>query len=173
MDKGICKLIHVKLFVTYALEQKSYHNDWCQNDKSQSGCLSYWQGIWGSLTQYLGLIDTVSGAHDMTDKTVTGYCQLGIFSCQSMTHYSTTHLMDEEYTWFVLCCGWLRGRLCCGWLRGRVMHMYVSKLTIIVSDNGLAPSWRQGIIWTNAGILSIGPLGTNFSEILFEFTHFH
>ena len=39
-------------------------------------------------------------------------------------------------------------------------------LTIIGSDNGLAPGWRQTIIWTNDGILSIGPLGTNFSEIL-------
>ena len=37
---------------------------------------------------------------------------------------------------------------------------------IIGSDNGLPPVWRQAIIWTNAGILLIGPLGTNFSEIL-------
>ena len=37
---------------------------------------------------------------------------------------------------------------------------------IIGSDNGLSPVRRQAIIWTNAGILLIGPLGTNFSEIL-------
>ena len=49
---------------------------------------------------------------------------------------------------------------------GRVMHICVSKLTSIVSDNGLSPGWRQAIIWTNAGILLIGPLGTNSSEIL-------
>ena len=42
----------------------------------------------------------------------------------------------------------------------------VGKLTIIASDNGLSPGRRQAIIWTNAGILLIGPLGTNFSEIL-------
>ena len=48
---------------------------------------------------------------------------------------------------------------------GRVMHICVSKLTIIGSDNGLSPNQRQVIIWTNAGILLIGPLGTNFSEI--------
>ena len=35
-------------------------------------------------------------------------------------------------------------------------------------DNGLSPERRQAIIWTNAGILLIGPLGTNFSEILIE-----
>ena len=49
---------------------------------------------------------------------------------------------------------------------GRVMHICVSNLTIIDSDNGLLPGWRQAIIWTNARILFIGPLGTNFSEIL-------
>ena len=49
---------------------------------------------------------------------------------------------------------------------GRVRHIYVSKLSIIGSDNGLSPGRRQAIIWTNAGILLIGPLGTNFSEIL-------
>ena len=37
---------------------------------------------------------------------------------------------------------------------------------IIGSDNGLSPVRRQAIIWTNAGILLIGPLGTNVSEIL-------
>ena len=51
---------------------------------------------------------------------------------------------------------------------GWVTHICVSKLTIIASDNGLSPGRRQAIIWTNAGILSIGPLGTNFSEILIE-----
>ena len=47
-------------------------------------------------------------------------------------------------------------------------HIGVSKLTIIGSDNGLSPGWPQVIIWTNAGILSIGPLATKFSEILIE-----
>ena len=46
------------------------------------------------------------------------------------------------------------------------MHIWVGKLTIIGSDNGLSPGRRQAIIWTNAGILLIEPLGTNFSEIL-------
>ena len=43
---------------------------------------------------------------------------------------------------------------------GRVTHICVSKLTIIGSDNGLSPDRRQAIIWNNAGILLIGPLGT-------------
>ena len=33
------------------------------------------------------------------------------------------------------------------------------------SDNGLSHGRRQAIIGTNAGILFIGPLGTNFDEI--------
>ena len=44
--------------------------------------------------------------------------------------------------------------------------MCVVKLTIIGSDNGLSPGRRQAIIWTNAGILLNGPLGTNFIQIL-------
>ena len=43
-----------------------------------------------------------------------------------------------------------------------------SKLTIIGSDNGLLPGWHQAIIWTNARILLIGPLGKNFDDILIE-----
>ena len=47
-------------------------------------------------------------------------------------------------------------------------HICVSKLTIIGSDNGLLPGRRHAIIRTNAGILLIRPLGTNFSEFLVE-----
>ena len=55
---------------------------------------------------------------------------------------------------------------------GRVTYICVSELTIIGSDNGLSPGWRQAIIWTNAGIMLIWPLGTNFSEILIEILTF-
>ena len=49
---------------------------------------------------------------------------------------------------------------------GRGMHTWFSKLTNTGSDNGLPPDWHQAIIWTNAGILLIGPLGTNLSEFM-------
>ena len=55
---------------------------------------------------------------------------------------------------------------------GRATHICVSKLTIIGSDSGFSPDRRQAIIWTNAGLLLIGPLGTNFSEILIEIITF-
>ena len=51
---------------------------------------------------------------------------------------------------------------------GRATHICVSKLTTIGSDKDLSPGRRQAIIWTNAGILLIGPLGINFSGILIE-----
>ena len=56
---------------------------------------------------------------------------------------------------------------------GWVTHMCFSKLTIIGSDNGLSPGRCQAVIWTNAGMLLIGPLGTNFSDILILLSHFH
>ena len=55
---------------------------------------------------------------------------------------------------------------------GRVTHIFVGNLTIIGSDNGLLPGRHQAIIWTNTGILLIGNLGTNFSEISIEILTF-
>ena len=55
---------------------------------------------------------------------------------------------------------------------GRATHICVGKLTTIGSDNGLLPGRRQAIIWTIAGILLIGPLGTNFGEILIQIQTF-
>ena len=51
-------------------------------------------------------------------------------------------------------------------------HISVGKLAIIGLDYGLSPERRQAIIWTNAGILLIGPLRTNISNILIEFQTF-
>ena len=51
-------------------------------------------------------------------------------------------------------------------------HICFSEPTSIGSDNGLSPGRRQAIIWTNAGILLIGPLGTNLSDILIQIQTF-
>ena len=53
-----------------------------------------------------------------------------------------------------------------------VSHKCVRKLTIIGSDNGLSPGWRQAIIWTIDGMLLFGPSVTNFSEILVKIDTF-
>ena len=71
----------------------------------------------------------------------------------STTCYQTWHFLASFYLCTLTHWGW-------------VTHICISKLTIIVSDNGLLPGRCQAIIWTNAGLLSIGPLGTNISEIL-------
>ena len=55
---------------------------------------------------------------------------------------------------------------------GQVTHICISKLPILGSDNGLSPGRHQAIISTNAGILLIWPLGTNFSEVLIEINTF-
>ena len=55
---------------------------------------------------------------------------------------------------------------------GQVTHICVGNLTIIGSDNGLSPGQRQAISRTNAGILSIRPLGTNVSEIPIKIQNF-
>ena len=47
-------------------------------------------------------------------------------------------------------------------------HICVIKLTSIGSDNGLSSGRRQAIMWANARILLIAPLGINFNEILIQ-----
>ena len=49
-----------------------------------------------------------------------------------------------------------------------VPHICVCESVGSGSDNGLLPIRRQAIIWTKAGILLIGPIGTNFNEISIE-----
>ena len=80
---------------------------------------------------------------------------LQIFKCISLNENNMYFLLKVD--WSLPLTHW-----------GRVTHICVGKLTIIASDHGLLPGWRQAIIWTNAGMLLIGPLGTNFNEILIE-----
>ena len=56
---------------------------------------------------------------------------------------------------------------------GRVTHICVSKPNIFGSDNGLSPVRCQTIIWTNADLLLVVPLETNFSEISIKLLNFH
>ena len=91
----------------------------------------------------------------------TGSCLNDNFHCSQGWKFSSKwHFRFRVFVRFFMC------------YRGRVTHICVSKLTIIGSDNGLSPGRRQAIIWTNAGILLIGPLGANFCEILMEILTF-
>ena len=103
----------------------------------------------GCLQGYLLSLWLLAGIHSLE-----AWAQFQYKSC--LFRYRGTHNKDEMLV--------LLPHLLTHW--GRVTHICVSNLTIIGSDNGLAPARRQAIIWTNAGILLIGPCGTNFSEIL-------
>ena len=50
-------------------------------------------------------------------------------------------------------------------------HIWVIRLTIIGSDNGLLPDQRQAIIRTNATILLMGLFSEFFYQNLFIFIH--
>ena len=83
-------------------------------------------------------------------------------------HTSCKHDYDSSFNLMNLWpieCNWKHPQLnLTHW--GRVTHLCVGKLTIIGSDNDLSPGRRQAIIWINAGILLVRPLGTKFNEIL-------
>ena len=69
--------------------------------------------------------------------------------------------VDVFSDWFICLTHW-----------GQVTHICVGNLPSIGSYNGLSPDRRQACIWTNAGILLIGPCGKKFSEILFKIITF-
>ena len=50
------------------------------------------------------------------------------------------------------------------------MHVYVSKLAVIGSYNGLSHGWHQAIIWTDAEILLIGPLIGPWNKLQWNFS---
>ena len=102
----------------------------------------------------------------MQDRYVLVFCPVSEFqwSCSSFLDGWYNIILGFSYTEISNFGKSLKSCFLTHW--GRVTHICVSKLTIIGSDNGLSPERRQAIIWTNAGILLIGPLGTNFSEIL-------
>ena len=52
-------------------------------------------------------------------------------------------------------------------------HIYASVNWVrIGASNGLSPVRRQAINWTNADLFSIGPMGTNFHDVLIEILTF-
>ena len=51
------------------------------------------------------------------------------------------------------------------------MHLCISKVTILGSDNGLSSGWCQAINWTNDGILLILPIRTMKYQSKFIYLH--
>ena len=48
------------------------------------------------------------------------------------------------------------------------MHICVSNLTIIGSDNHSAPGGSQAVIWSNITVVLIEPSGTDLNEIVIK-----
>ena len=69
---------------------------------------------------------------------------------------------------YITCCLLCRDTLI--WLTEAERRIYAP--VKYSSDNGLSPGRHQSIILNNAGILLIGPLETNLSEILIEIDTF-
>ena len=137
------------------------------------------------LTEVLTARGTVSDPHcnvetilrSNSEKCPFYWAQLAdpwLFSCDSVTskrHWMTYISYIQDQCGMITLIGFnvmnMRTLLkCCSHLtqRGRVTHIWVNRLTIIGSNDGLLPVRRQDIIWTNAEILWIGQLGRNLSE---------
>ena len=109
----------------------------------------------------------------LTDEYAARYCPIQSLTNKSKSErnhqvdfYQTDNIVMTHNIWALHAHAWVMHAPLTHW--GRVTHICVSRQTIIGSDNGLSPGRRQAIIWTNAGILLIGTLRTNFSEILIE-----
>ena len=146
-----------------------------------------WQGSWGQHGPNLGPVGPRWAPWwpiNLVIRDQYKFCRTSRTNKYPRRHISvmiTTHqvvffilcailLFSHTFFWWV--CNWSMwkyvsvfqsGNYLTNW--GRVTHICVGNLTIIDSDNGLSPRRRQAIIWTNVGILLIGPLGTNFSEL--------
>ena len=134
----------------------------CRSSRSWNS--SSW--IWGS-------------SYDNTSRTVANCCRAESYREASVVleimndkNMLKNHIYIYIYIFERWSC-WCLGAVWHWWTQwGRVTHMWVGKLITIGLDNGLSFGRLQAIIWTNAGILLIVPLGTNFSEILIEIQTF-
>ena len=156
---------------------------WCQKQVSQAGisnCIP--QQLWDAITypclRYLLLVPKSSC--NLLTHTGQG-CFTAIGTIIRLYQYQVT-LKDMGKTGLNKAWQTITKRELCAWylrcsksvrliqsdqcwsinsMRPSDTYIYVGKLTIIGSDKGLSPDRRQAIIWTNAGILLIGPLCGN------------
>ena len=87
-------------------------------------------------------------------------------------YFASCVLVDLKWDFYIKFRPGVRNQTVLGWTLlthwGRVMYICVHNLAIIGSDNGLSPGQCQAIIGSNAAILLIRTLGTNFNEIISE-----
>ena len=156
---------HRSLFVGVQLTIFQYWlRQWLGTNQATSLCLNQWRLVYWRIYTSLGRNELkglpIYGLHlkilwDTENPTMNIglcysymqlYCRIGNLPAKSSVISLILHLGF-----------WISLSLThSGW----VMHICVSKLTIIGSDSALSPGRRQAIISTNSGILLIGPLGT-------------
>ena len=109
----------------------------------------HWNALWANIPVGISNIISDHWQYPLMPviRVVQGGCERVYWSLHPSIHHANALLLNTLTHW------------------GRVTHICVGNLTIIGQDNGLSPGLRQAIIWTNAGILLIGPWWTNFSEI--------
>ena len=98
----------------------------------------------------------------------------------AVRHQAITRINIENFVWrhmaslgptATVILRWLtqtRARIAIAPMFSVVCLTHWGKIIVIASDNGLSSGRCQAIIWTNAGILLIGPLGINLSEMSVE-----
>ena len=122
-------------------------------------------GLTTKETSKVHITGTLSGKPPVTgDSLHKGPVMQKMFSRHDVIMYSSEILIlitDSGNDFKSIFTDWIALTHC-----SRVMHICISKLTIIGSHDGLSPGRCQAIIWTNDGILLIRALGTNFSETL-------
>ena len=96
-------------------------------------------------------------------------------SCANWTRHIQSEVMRYSLWWYRYLVGKINIPMFNN--RGRLTYICISKVILIGSDNGLSAG-RLAIIWTNAGVLLNGNLGTKLNEIFseihtFSFTKMH
>ena len=91
------------------------------------------------------------------------------FMFNKLASWTLHLLMLKDLQWMVCCLMMPSHHLHQCWLNSlRPSDTYMRQLTIIGSDNGLSPGRRQAIIWNNAVILLMGPLGMDLMNIFVQ-----
>ena len=104
--------------------------------------------------------------YNLCDARIPGISSHHIYGWMQDCSNSSVLTMEVLHTWTKPSYGPSLCSILTHWRR--VMHICINKLTIIGSDHGLSTGRHQAIIWNNVGLLLIGPLGTNFNEILIK-----
>ena len=122
---------------------------------------------------YIYIYIYITWYHKNRSKGITNGGQLSytVIPTIELSYYVCWHITTRVACVLNGTFGWIKNWFLTHW--GRVTHICVGNLTIIGSDNGLPPGRRQAITCTNVWILLIGPLGTNFSEMLIEILTCH